>query len=407
MELGSSLMRFLDRMRHRPKGTVPMSACRIQLQPNDFLGPETVLYYAEREYPVVHEYLADHFHRIDRALQERGMRFVLFPGSAPRLDGNRIELLASFLAYKHPGLAGGDRSATEEIVRELLKSGDAQLLHRGLKEALWVPDKTAPALVHRIYSMSNAEENDRFIYSFAFLDPTNRGNIHFQVEQYLQRVRLTHDEVYFQLADSEDGYDADERFELDGSNLDKEVRNAVGSLKELDNEKALLTSLLFIIKSLKETHPDIIGKLQALLSHPSLRDSRELSRLVVDEQYRILLPDYGLEVEMSPLPKSFYLFMLRHPEGVMFRDLRRYRSELIDIYGTVGNRLDRSSIEASIDDLIDHRSNSVNEKCSRIKEGFVRKIDDLIARNYYITGERKSPKRVALERGLVSLPKGF
>jgi hypothetical protein len=132
-----------------------------------------------------------------------------------------------------------------------------------------------------------------------------------------------------------------------------------------------------------------------------------LSRLVIDNQFRILLPEYGREVEMSPLPKSFYLFMLRHPEGVMFRDLPRYRSELIKIYGRVGNRLDRTAIESSIDDLIDHRSNSVNEKCSRIKEGFLRRVDDGIARNYYITGDRKSPKKVALDRSLLVLPEGF
>ncbi len=128
---------------------------------------------------------------------------------------------------------------------------------------------------------------------------------------------------------------------------------------------------------------------------------------MVDARHRILLPDFQKEVVMTPLPKTFYLFLLRHPEGILFRDLARHRQELIDLYGRVGNRLDRSTIERSIDDLVNPRSNSVNEKCSRIKEGFLQQVDDRIARHYYVTGDRHLPKRILLDPTLISLPEGL
>jgi hypothetical protein len=51
--------------------------------------------------------------------------------------------------------------------------------------------------------------------------------------------------------------------------------------------------------------------------------------------------------------------------------------------------------------MTDARSNSINEKCSRIKEAFVSKIDESIARNYYITGSKSEPKSITLDRSLV------
>jgi hypothetical protein len=53
--------------------------------------------------------------------------------------------------------------------------------------------------------------------------------------------------------------------------------------------------------------------------------------------------------------------------------------------------------------MTDATSNSINEKCSRIKEAFVSKVDERIAESYYITGSRQEPKRVILDRNLVIL----
>ncbi len=46
----------------------------------------------------------------------------------------------------------------------------------------------------------------------------------------------------------------------------------------------------------------------------------KLSRLIVTEDLRIVLPDYqNMEIEMEPLVKAVYLLFLRHPEGIMYK----------------------------------------------------------------------------------------
>lgn len=59
----------------------------------------------------------------------------------------------------------------------------------------------------------------------------------------------------------------------------------------------------------------------------------------------------------------------------------------------------------SVDNLVDPLSNSLNEKCSCIREAFLREMDDSIACHYYITGDRATPKRIKLDRGLVEWEK--
>ena len=59
----------------------------------------------------------------------------------------------------------------------------------------------------------------------------------------------------------------------------------------------------------------------------------------------------------------------------------------------------------SVANRVDPLSNSLNEKCSRIREAFLREMDDSIACHYYITGDRATPKRIKLDRKLVEWEK--
>lgn len=138
------------------------------------------------------------------------------------------------------------------------------------------------------------------------------------------------------------------------------------------------------------------------------KDQRIISRIVISERFKILLPEYDdLEIELTPLPKAFYIFMLRYSDGIRFKELSMYREELIEIYKHVGNRTDMDQIKKSIADLTDSRSNSVNEKCSRIKNAFLLHLEDSIAQNYYITGARSEPKLIKLQTNLIHFPKNL
>ena len=130
----------------------------------------------------------------------------------------------------------------------------------------------------------------------------------------------------------------------------------------------------------------------------------ELSRLVVTEDFRILLPDHnGLEIKMEPLQKAVYLLFLRHPDGIMFKCLPEFRAEFESIYMSITNREDISSIQQSIDRVLDPTNNSINEKCARIRAAFISRFDDRLAKEYYITGYAGNPKRIELDRSLVRM----
>ncbi len=130
----------------------------------------------------------------------------------------------------------------------------------------------------------------------------------------------------------------------------------------------------------------------------------ELSRLVVTEDFSILLPDYnGLEIKMEPLQKAVYLLFLRHPEGIMFKHLPGYRTEFDSIYMAITKRGDGIAIQQSIDRVLDPTNNSINEKCARIRAAFISRFDDRLAKEYYITGYAGNPKRIELDRSLVRM----
>lgn len=132
------------------------------------------------------------------------------------------------------------------------------------------------------------------------------------------------------------------------------------------------------------------------------KPTQKLSRMHI--QYgRIFLLDYNnMEIKMPTLSKAIYMLYLRHPEGIMFSYLPDYRNELTHIYGSISGRDSREDIRKSIDDVTDPTRNSINEKCSRIKQAFLREFDDSIARNYYITGERGEAKKILIPREMVT-----
>ena len=128
----------------------------------------------------------------------------------------------------------------------------------------------------------------------------------------------------------------------------------------------------------------------------------QLSRMRI-RYGRIFLTDYNdMEIKMHPLSKALYLLFLRHPEGISFSDLPDYRKELLRMYELMSGRDSREDIRRSIDDVTDPTRNSINEKCSRIKQAFLREFDDSIAHNYYITGRRGEAKKILLPQEMIN-----
>ena len=111
----------------------------------------------------------------------------------------------------------------------------------------------------------------------------------------------------------------------------------------------------------------------------------ELSRLVITEDYRFVLSDYHVEVELQPVHKAVYLLFLAHPEGIEFKRLADYREELTGYYLKTARMMDKERIVESVDKLVNPLDNAINEKCSRIKKAFLDLMDEYRA-SYYIIG---------------------
>lgn len=171
---------------------------------------------------------------------------------------------------------------------------------------------------------------------------------------------------------------ADDEFSSEVRRLTAEIENRVKKLRAYGLEEKIIESIF--------------------LQKP------ELSRLVVTEDFRILLSDYnGLEIKMEPPPRAVYLLFLRHPEGIMFKHLPGYRTEFESIYMAITKRGDGIAIQQSIDRVLDPTNNSINEKCARIRAAFISRFDDRLAKEYYITGYAGNSKRIELDQSLVRM----
>ena len=176
--------------------------------------------------------------------------------------------------------------------------------------------------------------------------------------------------------------DADEAFDEETKYLLKEVEYKIDLLRRKGISQVVLDKLV--------------------------KPEQKLSRLVVTKDFRIILPDYGnMEIEMTPLVRAVFLLFLKHPEGILFKELPDYRLELAEIYGKIkGARFSRNlfgirKYDKSIVNATDPLNNSINEKCARIREAFLLKFHEGLAENYFVTGKRGEPKMIKLSKDLI------
>ena len=196
-----------------------------------------------------------------------------------------------------------------------------------------------------------------------------------------QQERLLERKDSFDDWGNSDSRDADDRFnsqigEENTDDLIEEVKVRIAKLRQRGISQYILEQLI---------HPD-----------------DRLSRMVITREYRIVLTDYhDMEIKMEPLVKAVYLLFLRHPEGILFKQLPGYREELTQIYVQLKPTGLSDRALQSIEDVTNPLLNSINEKCARIRGAFVGQFDDHMARHYYIDGLRGEAKKIALPRELV------
>ena len=324
--------------------------------------------YVENEYHLaINEYIQNNYEAIRQQFFEKQAAFIYLPKLCEQVVPEEA------VRYMFPQLKQDQSVRNGNISLETFK----QHLIRGSIEG--------PALIHFIRMDDDPPKNHFFTY-FPLNAETTLSD---QFDKYLERITfLKGGYVYFSYAKPNS---EDDRADFDF------IDNELEDLSQ-KSDQALAEEIQRRVMELRKRG------VQRYLLKELIEEKPTLSRLVVDKDFRIILPDYNnIEIKMSPLPKAVYLLFLLHPEGIPFKKLDYCFPELHDLYMLVGNREIEENIFNSIADITDPTKNSINEKCARIREAFLRHFDTNYAQYYYITGKRGEPKKVTLPRELVDL----
>jgi hypothetical protein len=376
-------------------------APRIKLKTNNFLPPEIVYYFEPSVNNEINSFLFENYDRINKSLNEKGMQFFYVPKLVSQFELINDELI-NFVSYEFPDVFRGNDDDKRGLIKKAIQNVNDKNYNESLNIALGITDIDYPCFLHSVDYNDTEFEYRTFNYSVFNLLEDDGTTLEEKITHYLSAVGISFNNKHYRLVEL-DHEDPDDTFNKIGQSVTDELSRAITAIKSLDAEKLVIASLVYIITNLKDSQPELCENLNKVLYNTISNSNQPLSKLVIDEKQRIFLSDYdNLEIVMTPLPKTLFIFMLKHPEGVLLKELYLHRKELIEIYCRIGNRLDMSAIQKSIYEMTDARSNSINEKCSRIKEAFISKIDDSIARNYYITGTKSEPKAIILDRSLVN-----
>ncbi len=329
------------------------------------------IYYEQSYHEGINNYIRDHYDDIRKKLESNHISFVYIPMLLENMD--------DYLQYSFPDSAGTDipkptaediyQSITDHIVKIPPTGRPMMLITDYGNEAPYTPGTV---------------EDGQEVFCCYDLDYADTHQFSYALRHYLPPFLLNAD-ILFRGGD--DGFSVphvSEESSAYGYDADRESIEIMSEIQERIDKlyaRGVPANILMRLLSLPDPKP---------------------SRLLITDDFRLLLPDYNnREIVLNPLSKALYFFYLRHLEGVLFKHLRDHRSELFDLYSLLSPRENIDKMNQSIDDLVDSTKNSVNVLCSRIKSSFASQFKDDLARQYFITGAAGEPKRITLDRKLV------
>ena len=332
--------------------------------------PGQVIYVEREKNHALNDFITSHYSWLMSSFREQGLEFCYLP-----ILGQEC------LAYNAPHL-------TEQHIGEIMAAVDspAQYLATGM---------TAPALVFATATPAKRSDNLVTLQAVTLNDVTTTEETFTTIIDEIKRAVEATRELPVSTRI---------RFSLGNTTGEKKPRHTSPAALDSLNELRFDVESRRLVSEIKERIEALRNKgVNTMFLHNIIDEGEKLSTLTITRDYRIVLPDYdNMEIKMAVLPRAVFFLFLKHPEGIRFKELPDFYDELLHIYLNLNPNGTRAKNEQSIHDITSPLSNSINEKCARIREAFVANFDDRLARHYYITGKRGEPKRIALDPKMIT-----
>lgn len=320
------------------------------------------LVYIENEY---NEVLNSFFERHPTIVLKHGYRVIYLPNEIEKLA--RDEIVNYWMPTTERPIVETIPIKPVDLLNELYYPEDAQNLHHGFMACSgWSMNHGAEYLHGTYFPLEEGNDEDILAQINSIVKEL--------YERHTGGVNCCVNRPSLEKEPTEDF--ADEQFNWEINNLLEEVKERVDKLEQCGISRKLLMKMII--------------------------EKPKLSRLIVSKDMRIILPDYNnMEIKMEPINKAVFILFLRHPEGVVFKELPDYREELAEIYQDIKPLGLNERALQSIEDVTNPLLNSINEKCARIRGTFISQFDEDLAQHYYIYGSRGEAKKISLPRDLV------
>jgi len=157
-----------------------------------------------------------------------------------------------------------------------------------------------------------------------------------------------------------------------------------------------------LIRQVFQAMEDIRGQ---LLFREKFKANGQASTLRIEgRNKRIILADLGnLEIHLTPIEKTVYLFFLNHPEGVLFPYMTDHLPELRKIYGMVSNTDMIAHLENRAMALSRNQDECLSQAISRIRRKFEEALGEDLAKPFVISGQAGQKRRILIDRNLVRI----
>jgi len=377
----------------RPE-TLKLLPIQLQVANNIFENRSTVFYYEGIDEPLVKQQIKKHYDKIYSLLNAKQLDFIF-----PHLFNDAVEADFKKLTEYYFPIINTDHTANNQVRKHLSNPKFFKELigFEEINGACFIRSTKQPlgdGYEYRVYHLPNSDAKtiddsiDFYLLSVPSAEIISKSQLQFQRSNSRSSKPLKDNEP--------DGIFSTEDMAI-SSRLQMEIEK---ELKQ-NSSNGAIKMMLFMLKKMREFNIPTDSSMRTLIE--DLKDAKvdAPSSILITSTGKIILKEFKKEIELTPLQKTVFIFFLLKQDGIMFKDLPKYKSELFNIYSKISNRTSMQTIQKSVAELANPYSNSMSEKCSRIREAFMKCMDERLANHYCITGARNNPKRIELDRSLV------